>query len=118
MNNCEQKLGIFTLKKCEKRAKHQCEECGKRFCSDHFTEHNLCKSCYSNSLGEHDMYRSNHWYWYVHNRRYTEYEESDLEMVTYTELMSDEVEMVSEEFEQEDFEAEDFNEADVSFYDS
>lgn len=117
MNTCEQKVGIFTLKKCENKAEHQCEECGKYICNDHFTEEGLCKSCYSLREDDNSLFLYDNWYWYMQRRRYHEQEE-DMELMAYTDLISDEAGIMVDEFEQQEMDSDEFDESDVSFFDS
>ncbi|NME70951.1 hypothetical protein [Flammeovirga aprica] len=116
MGNCEQKIGIFTLKRCENRAEHQCGDCNKYFCATHFTEHGFCKSCYSKRQDDGELYDDDSWYWFVHRRR--EYEAEDLELLMYSEMMLDEIDLMKEEFEEQGIDAYEFDEGDVSYFDS
>ncbi|NME70949.1 hypothetical protein [Flammeovirga aprica] len=117
MATCEQKIGIFTLKQCNKEGEYHCDECGKYFCDTHFTNLGVCRSCYSQRQNSSQLMESDGWYWATARRRHR-YDAGDLELLTYSELMLDEVEMMRDEFDQDGMDADEFDEGDVSYFDS
>lgn len=116
MNTCEQKLGIFILKRCENRAKHQCVECKNHFCETHFEEDNLCKSCFSkqHQKGSFRKEEDDDWYWDI--QRTTLAQNLAIGML-YSE--NDNEDLIMNEFDSQEYlDVNEFDESDVSFFDS